>query len=97
MSMYGKIGKKDFKLTGLLADACNSVGAVPVNGMLTIDRATATRVLTQMAILFECGQSLLKGDSIDGQSVYRLAMDAKTLSALFDWVTFSKEDMLFFG
>jgi len=95
--MYGKIGKKDFKLSGLLAEACSTVGATPINGMLTIDRATATRVLTQMVMSFEQGQSLLEDGNIIGQNVYRLLADAKVLSALFDWVAFSKEDTLFFG
>jgi len=97
MGMYGKIGKKNFKLSGLLAESCRSVGLLPVNGTLEFDRATATRVLTQMVISFEHGRQLLKGDSINGQLIYGLASDAKVLSALFDWIAFGKEDTLFFG
>ena len=94
MGKYAAIGKKDYKLSGLIAQACDEVG-VKVDEhthALTLTKSLATDVLTQMAISFEEGRTVVRDGSINGQDVYRLAMDAAALSALFDWVVTSKDD-----
>jgi len=97
MGMYGTIEGEKVKFSSLLAEEAQRNGVVVEGGTATIHRSQAAAILASMTFAMESGRKLTEGHSIQGQSIYRLAADARVLELFFNWVVFGKDEEIFFG